>query len=102
KTLKIYPYAPGGLGTSLATALEGKVKLAPVVEPAPMKFTEASGKAFNTIPPTDYGFYEKINALVQEEPLDALDPELTGQLAAIGIEGVQRLLLHERVDLLVK
>jgi hypothetical protein len=27
KHLKIYPYTPGGLGTSIATALEGKVRL---------------------------------------------------------------------------
>ncbi len=26
------------------------------------KFIEASGKAFNTIPPTDFGFYEMIRA----------------------------------------
>jgi hypothetical protein len=29
KTIKIYPYTPGGLGTSIATALEGKVRLEP-------------------------------------------------------------------------
>ncbi len=27
KSMKIYPYTPGGFGTSIATALEGKVKL---------------------------------------------------------------------------
>ena len=29
KTIKIYPYTPGGFGTSIATALEGKVRLEP-------------------------------------------------------------------------
>ncbi len=29
QSLKIYPYTPGGVGTSIATALEGKVMLAP-------------------------------------------------------------------------
>ena len=28
KTLKIYPYVPGGYGTSIASALEGQAKLA--------------------------------------------------------------------------
>ena len=28
KSLKIYPYTPGGYGTSIATVLEGKVRLA--------------------------------------------------------------------------
>lgn len=85
QTLKIYPFTPGGAGTSIATFLEGNVKLA-VNPPIPeTKFIECSGKSFNTIPPNDYTFYEMINALVQEEPADALDPELTGQMAAIGI-----------------
>ncbi len=85
ETLKIYPYTPGGVGTSIAMALTGRYPLA-VDPPIPAtKFIECSGKAFNTIPPSDYTFYEKINALVQEEPADVLDPELMGQIAAIGI-----------------
>ena len=46
---------------------------------------EASGKSFNTIPPSDYSFFEMINANVQDEPADSYNPELAGQLAAIGI-----------------
>jgi hypothetical protein len=85
RTLKIYPYTPGGYGTSIATFLEGKSKLA-VNPPVPeTKFIEVSGKSFSTIPPSDYTFFEKINALVQEEPAGSLDIELAGQLAAIGI-----------------
>ena len=85
KTIKIYPYTPGGLGTSIATALEGKVKLE-VNPPAPAtKFIEASGKSYNTIPPSDYTFFEMINANIQQEPADSYNPELAGQLAAIGI-----------------
>lgn len=85
KNMKIYPYTPGGVGTSIATALEGKVRLE-VNPPVPeTKFLEASGKAFNTIPPSDYSFFEMINANVQAEPADSYDPELAGQLAAIGI-----------------
>jgi hypothetical protein len=85
KSMKIYPYTPGGVGTSIATALDGKVKLA--VNPAipETKFVEASGKSFNTIPPSDYSFFEMIDAAVQQEPADSYNPELAGQLAAIGI-----------------
>ncbi|OWV91741.1 hypothetical protein ATY75_00755 [Rhizobium sp. N122] len=83
--LKIYPYTPGGFGTSIATALEGNVKLE-VNPPVPeTKFIEASGKAFNTIPPNDYSFFELINESVQQEPANSYNPELAGQLAAIGI-----------------
>ncbi|WP_152970903.1 DUF1254 domain-containing protein, partial [Rhizobium ecuadorense] len=85
KSLKIYPYTPGGVGTSIATALQGDVKLE--VGPAipETKFVEASGKSFNTIPPTDDSFFEMIDANIQDEPATSYNPELAGQLAAIGI-----------------
>jgi hypothetical protein len=85
KNLKIYPFTPGGYGTSIGTALEGKVRLAKDPPIPETKFIEASGKAFNTIPPSDYGFFEMINENVQQEPATSYDVELAGQLAAIGI-----------------
>jgi hypothetical protein len=85
KHMKIYPYTPGGYGTSIATALEGKVKLASNPSIPETRFVEASGKSFNTIPPSDYGFFEMINENVQREPATSYDVELAGQLAAIGI-----------------
>jgi len=85
KYMKIYPFTPGGVGTSIATALDGKVRLAQDPPIPETRFVEASGKAFNTIPPNDYGFFEMINANVQQEPADSYDVELAGQLAAIGI-----------------
>ena len=72
KTMKIYPYTPGGFGTSIATALEGKVKLGANPPVPETKFVEASGKSFNTIPPSDYSFFEMINANVQDEPAELL------------------------------
>jgi hypothetical protein len=86
KTIKIYPYTPGAEGTSIATALEGKVRLAQNPPVPGTKFVEGTGKSFNTIPPGDYGFFEMINANVQEEPATSYDVELAGQLAAIGIQ----------------
>src|SRR5271166_2393536 len=95
KTLKIYPYQPGGFGTSIATGLDGKVPLlrspdgkldwAFLRPQPPAKFVEGSGRVMNTVPPNDYSFFETINELVQEEPADAMDPEVMGSLAAIGI-----------------
>ncbi|MBA1348207.1 DUF1254 domain-containing protein [Rhizobium sp. WYCCWR 11146] len=85
KNMKIYPYTPGGVGTSIATALEGKVRLESNPPLPETRFLEAGGKAFNTIPPSDYSFFEMINANVQAEPADSYNPELAGQLAAIGI-----------------
>ena len=85
ENIKIYPYTPGGVGTSIATALEGTVRLGKNPPVPATKFVEASGKSFNTIPPSDYGFYEMINENVQQEPATSYDVELAGQLAAIGI-----------------
>lgn len=85
KHLKIYPYTPGGVGTSIATALEGKVRLAKNPSIPETRFIEASGKAFNTVPPGDDGFFEMINENVQQEPATSYDVELAGQMAAIGI-----------------
>lgn len=85
QNLKIYPYTPGGFGTSIATALEGTVRLADNPPIPETKFIEGSGRSFDTIPPSDYGFFEMINENVQQEPATSYDPELAGQLAAIGI-----------------
>ena len=85
KNLKLYPYASGGVGTSIATALEGKVRMGANATIPETKFVEGSGKSFNTVPPSDYGFFEMINENVQQEPATSYDVELAGQLAAIGI-----------------
>jgi len=85
ENLKIYPYAPGSYGTSIAEALEGAVRLAGEPQVPEMKFIEGSGASFNTIPPSDYGFFELIDENVQNEPATSYDVELAGQLAAIGI-----------------
>jgi hypothetical protein len=52
--------------------------------PAP-KFVNLSGRAFNTILASDYTFFEQVNQIVQDEPAEALNPELGGLLASIGI-----------------
>jgi len=54
--------------------------------PPPMKFINVSGKEFNTIHANDFHFYEEVNAIIQHEPNEALNPETLGLLAAIGIE----------------
>jgi hypothetical protein len=83
--MKIYPYVPGSYGTSIAKALEGKVKLAGEPKVPATRFVEASERSFNTVPPSDFGFFEMINENVQNEPATSYDIELAGQLAAIGI-----------------
>jgi hypothetical protein len=83
--MKIYHYAPGGEGTSIADFLGGRARLGRLGEPVPATFVEGTGKVMNTIPPNDASFFELLDRLVQEEPASALDPEVAGQFAALGI-----------------
>jgi hypothetical protein len=60
--------------------------LADAAKPPEMKFVNISGKAFNTIGPADFSFFEYLNHVIQDEPSDAMDPDTLGLFAAIGIE----------------
>jgi len=83
--VRVSPYVPGAQGTSVASFLAGDAPLG-AAKPVPeTHFIEASGLEFNTIFPNDFGFWETIDELVQEEPPEAGDPELLGLLASIGI-----------------
>ena len=84
-TLKIYPYVPGSYGTSIGSFVTGKAPLAPLSKPGTPTFIEGTGLSMNTIPPNDFSYYEMLDALVQEQPAEALEPEIGGQFAAIGI-----------------
>ncbi|WMS44560.1 DUF1254 domain-containing protein [Acuticoccus sp. MNP-M23] len=53
--------------------------------PAPTEFIDMSGKAFNTVFPNDMKYFEILNDIVQREPIDAIGPEVRGEIAAIGI-----------------
>jgi hypothetical protein len=84
-TLKIYPFTPGGYGTTIASFLAGESTLGQLQKPTEVKFHEGSDRVMNTIPPADYSFFEMLDKAVQAEPAEALDPEISGQLYAIGI-----------------
>jgi hypothetical protein len=60
--------------------------LSQAASPPEMKFFNISGKAFNTIGPSDYSLFEYVNSVIQSEPIDATDPDTLGLFAAIGIE----------------
>ncbi len=55
-------------------------------EPTEMTFVNLSGGYFNTVNPADYTFWELLNEVVQEEPVESLDPVTQGFFASIGIE----------------
>ena len=54
-------------------------------KPVSPTFVEGTGRVVNTIPPSDFSFWETLNEAVQAQPADAMDPEIAGQIAAIGI-----------------
>lgn len=60
--------------------------LAEAANPPEMKLFDFSGKAWNTIPPTDFSSYEFLNRVIQDEPNGALSPDMLGLFASIGIE----------------
>jgi hypothetical protein len=95
--LKIYPYAPGGEGSSIGSYLAGEGPLGKPASPQSPRFVEGSGLAMNTVPPNDFGHYEMLDALVQLEPAEALDLELAGQFAAIGIVKDEKFAPDERL-----
>ena len=84
--VRLSPYVPGAQGTAIGTFLAGKAPpLAAAPELPETRFVELSGESFNTIYPNDFGYWEIVNELVQQEPPGAGDPELLGLLAAVGI-----------------
>jgi hypothetical protein len=85
KFTKIYPYEAGGVGTPIAEFLSGKARLGKITDPPATVFHNVSGKAFNTVPPNDWTFYEMLNEIVQQEPATSLNAEQMGSVAAIGI-----------------
>ena len=59
--------------------------LSEATAPPPMTFVILSGLQFNTISTNYFSFHEELNAAVQNEPADWVDPDTVGLHAAIGI-----------------
>jgi len=59
--------------------------LSEAANPSANKFINVSGKAFSTLAPADFKFWEYLNQVVQGEPGESLDPVTLGFYASIGI-----------------
>jgi hypothetical protein len=72
-----------------AVALAEQTRVYPLWTPEkdvkPMQFPNGSGKRINMMYPTDKEFWTKLKAFVDYESISAIDPELRGVLASIGI-----------------
>jgi hypothetical protein len=60
--------------------------LGDAAKPPEMKFVDISDKAFNTIGPADFSFFEYVNRVIQDESSEAMDPDTLSLFAGIGIE----------------
>jgi hypothetical protein len=60
--------------------------LAKAINPPANKFVNVSNRAFSTVAPADYKFWELLNDVVQKEPVESCDPVTLGFFASIGIE----------------
>ena len=65
-----------------------KTRIYPLADadaPPDNQWINLTDHSFNTVHANDFSFYQELDELVQEEPIEALDAERAGQLAAIGI-----------------
>ncbi len=68
--------------------IKSKLKIYPfstAKNPPATEFVNFSGKQYSTLVKDDLSFYESLNQLVQEEPINVIGPETRGLLASIGI-----------------
>lgn len=78
-----------GADPTPAVALAERTRIYPLWEQEkdvkPMEFPNGSGRRINMMYPVDNTFWTKLKEFVDYEPVNAIDPELRGVLASIGI-----------------
>jgi len=60
--------------------------LARAANPSANNFVNVSNRAFSTVAPADYRFWELLNYVVQNEPSNSIDATTLGFFASIGVE----------------
>lgn len=89
----------GDIAAAVA-GVKAKAALFPLAQagsPPETHFVNVSGKRFNTISANDASFFDELNAVVQNEPADWVDPDTAGLYAAIGIKKGQPFAPDERL-----
>jgi hypothetical protein len=91
RTHKNFLFLRGSIKDGLEAAVDNfknGLKIYPLKDkdnPAPTELVNMSGRSFSTIFPSDFSYYEILNTIIQDEPLDAIGPEVRGEIASIGI-----------------
>ena len=71
-----------------ADNIKNNLKVYPLAKkdnPPKMEFKNMTGVYYNTIPPNDFSYFERLNEIIQKEPIDFIDPEIRGLIATLGI-----------------
>lgn len=68
------------------TATGSPYPLGQAASASKLNFVNVSGRAFNTVAPADVRFWDYLNQVVQEEPIESVDPTTLGLWASIGIQ----------------
>lgn len=106
-TNRNFMFLRGSIAKGLEPAVENITShlrvypLKDAADPAATEFVNMSNKAFNTVFPSDVSFFENLNEVVQEEPIDAISAEVRGEIAAIGIVKGQPFAPDERMKKLL-
>jgi hypothetical protein len=64
--------------------------LSKAANPPKMEFFDASKVPYNTIHANTFEFFHELDTVIQQEPVDFIDPELRGLAASIGIKKGQK------------
>ena len=92
-----------GLEPAVAN-ITGGLKIYPLKDadsPALTEYVNMSGRSFNTVFPNDLKYFEILDAIIQREPIDAIGPEVRGEIAAIGIVKGQKFEPDDRMKKLL-
>lgn len=73
-------------GVDLVESRTRIYRLKDAANPPKLNFVHVSGRAFSTLAPADYTFWEYLNQVVQEEPTHSVDPVTLGFYASVGIQ----------------
>lgn len=90
-TNRNFMFLRGSIKNGLESAVENitaNLRVYPlkdVASPAATEFVNMSNKPFNTVFPSDFSYFEALDTVIQEEPIDAISPEVRGAIAAVGI-----------------
>jgi len=90
-TNRNFMFLRGSIKNGLKPAVENitaNLKVYPLknaASPAATEFVNVSNKAFNTVFPSDFSYFENLNEVIQDEPIEAISPEVRGAIASIGI-----------------